>query len=491
MVRESARTMTAPAASTENTMRSSLFLLLALLAILSLPGCSLAPKYVRPGTPLPDAAPVSWPQFENMENAGWWSSFHSTALPRLQAEGMARNRNFAAAGWQLAQAIAQSRAARAPLFPWIGAEGTASRTGHHSGPNDAFVMTDALSGGFQASYELDVWGRLRSQADSASFMAEATLNDWRAVGLSLESDIAIAYFQVLALRERLAVQNEILSTTEQTLDYIAKQQRAGAASPLDLARQRSEVASIKARVQDLERQEQAAKNALNNLLGAAMTPEELNGLMAAESITKLTPPPVSPGLPSSLLLRRPDVLKAEAALMAANANIGAARAAFLPVVNLTVQGGWQSDEFHTLFRPSSTLYALASSLVAPIFQGGRLMAQHEAAKARAEELVARYQQAALSAFLETDTAIAATSYLAREEENRNTAVREAQEAYRIVRIQYREGSTDFLSLLDAQRTLLTAQDAQISVTLARLNTTVSLFKALGGGWGEMVPPHAQ
>lgn len=488
MPQENARTVLAP---TGNITRLLLVLFFILLVALSLPGCSLAPQYIRPGTSLPDAAPASWPQFENKENTIWWGSFQSVALPRLQAEGIARNRNFAAAGWQLAQAIAQSRVARAPLFPWIGAEGTASRTGHHAGPNDAFTMTDTLSGGFQASYELDVWGRLRSQADSAAFMAEATLNDWRAVGLSLESDIAIAYFQVLALRERLAVQKEILSTAEQTLNYIEKQQRAGAASTLDCARQRSEVASMKARVQDLERQEQAAKNALNNLLGAAITPEELDGIMAAESITRLTPPPVSPGLPSSLLLRRPDVLKAEAALKAANANIGAARAAFLPLVNLTVQGGWQSDEFHTLFRPSSTLYALASSLVAPIFQGGRLMAAHEAAKARAEELIARYQQAALSAFLETDTAIAAIGYLASEEENRNTAVREAREAYRIVRIQYREGSTDFLSLLDAQRTLLMSQDAQIAVTLARLNTTVSLFKALGGGWGDMMPPHVE
>jgi outer membrane protein TolC len=186
------------------------------------------------------------------------------------------------------------------------------------------------------------------------------------------------------------------------------------------------------------------------------------------------------GLPSSLLLRRPDILKAEASLKAANADIGASRAAFLPLVNLTVQGGWQSDEFHTLFTPTSTLYALASSLVAPIFQGGRLIAQHDAAIARREELVARYQQAALSAFLETDTAIAANSFLAKEEENRVVAVREANEAYRIVNIQYREGATDFLNLLDAQRTLLTAQDAQITVTLARLNTTVGLFKTLGG-----------
>lgn len=476
-------------------MRTFRMLLFFLPVVVLLQACSPAPIYMRPDPMLPETTPASWAQNqmspETAENAAWWAAFNSNALVRLQQEGLAQNHNVIASGRKLAQAVAQSRVARAPLFPWVGVEGGASRTGRHAGPADAFAVTDTISGGFQASYELDVWGGLRSQADSAAFMAEATLNDWRAVGLSLESDIAIGYFQLLALRERLSVQRNIVSTAEQTLEYIAKQQRAGAASTLDLARQRGDVASMKAGTQDLERREQAAKNALNNLLGAAITPDELDRLMSSESITKLTPPDVAAGLPSSLLLRRPDILKAEASLKAANADIGAARAAFLPLVNLTAQGGWQSDEFHTLLTPSSALYALASSLVAPIFQGGRLMARHDAAIARREELVAKYQQAALSAFLETDTAIAANSFLAKEEENRGVAVREADEAYRVVSVQYREGATDYLNLLDAQRTLLTAQDAQITVVLARLNTTAGLFKALGGAWGEAVPPQHQ
>ncbi|MDR2076840.1 MAG: efflux transporter outer membrane subunit [Desulfovibrio sp.] len=456
-----------------------------------LPACSLAPVYVRPDSRLPNAAPASWTRngsaLEAAENDGWWAGFNSRALVLLQREARAQNRDFAASGRRLAQAIAQSKEARASLFPWIGAEGAVSRAGSHPGSTGAFALTDAVSGGFQASYELDLWGRVRSQAESAAFAAEATLNDWRGIGLSLESDTAIAYFQLLALRERLALQRDILSAARQTLAYMEKQQRAGAATRLDLARQRGDVASMHARAQDLARQEQAAKNALNNLLGAASAPEDLDRLMSSESITILTPPAVVAGLPSSLLFRRPDILAAEASLKAANADIGPARAAFLPLVNLTAQGGWQSDEFHSLFRPDSTLYALVSSLVTPIFQGGRLAARHEAALARREELVARYQQAALFAFLETDTAIAANTFLLQEEEKRGLAEQEAREAYRLVRVQYREGSADFLSLLDAQRTLLTAQDARVTVSLARLNAAVSLFKALGGGWGERMP----
>ncbi|AMK11014.1 efflux transporter outer membrane subunit [Pseudodesulfovibrio indicus] len=479
-------------------MKTVHWILIVLSATACLQACSLVPKYEQPGNALPESIPESWPQEPLAtvfsDNAGWWEGFRSKALPLLQQEGVARNLNLSASGWRLAQAVAQSRVARSPLFPWLGATGSGSRKGAHVKPTgqhtDTINVADTFSGGFQASYELDIWGRLRSQADAAAFMAEATLDDWRSVGLSLESNIAVTYFQLLALRERLAVQRDILSTAQQTLDYIEKQQRAGAASALDLARQRSDVESMKARTKELERQMSAARNALNDLLGTATTPEGLDSLIAEDSITKLTPPAVVPGLPSSLLLRRPDILKAEASLKAANANIGAARAAFLPVVNLVAQGGWQSDELHSLFRPTSTLYSVAASFVTPIFQGGRLTAQHDAAVARKEELIARYQQTVLSAFLEIDTAIAANGFLAQEEADRGASVRDAREADRIVHVQYREGSTDFLSLLDAQRTLLTVQDARISATLARLNTTVGLFKALGGGWGERLPPNA-
>jgi NodT family efflux transporter outer membrane factor (OMF) lipoprotein len=462
--------------------------------VLLLQACSLVPAYspyTRPHAGLPETMPARWrenpaaPSHDAVINAAWWRKFGSVALPRLQEAGLARNHDFAASGWKLTQAVAQSRAARAPLFPWLGAEGQASRKGAHG--SGGFSMSDAVSGGFQASYELDVWGRIRSQADSAAFMAEASLNDWRAAGLALESDMALAYFYLLAQQERLAVQREILNAAAQMLEYMEKRQRAGAAMPLDIVRQKSDVAALEAGVQGLERQAQAAENSLNSLLGNAVTPEELKRLMNAETLTQLFPPTVPAGLPSDLLTRRPDILKAEAALKSANADIETARAAFLPMLKLTVQGGWQSDELHSLFRPSSALYALIASLTAPVFQGGRLEAQYDTAIARQEEMLARYQQTALSGFLETDTAIAANGFLAQEAAKRTEAVREAQEAFQIVRVLYREGAAESLAVLDAQRTLLNTRDAQVAVTLARLNASVSLFKALGGGWGEQTP----
>ncbi|MDL2284017.1 efflux transporter outer membrane subunit [Oxalobacter sp. OttesenSCG-928-P03] len=475
-------------------MKKRKYLAAVILGTGALVSCSLTPDYLRPDAGLPKEAPVSWEQGvkaqkeESDLNAGWWHGFGSDTLLRLQKAGLAQNHDFAARGWQLAQAVAQARVARAPLFPWLGAEVHGSRLGEHDNRTHRFSMTDTVSGSFQASYEVDIWGKLRSQADSASFIAEATLNDWRAAGLSLESDIALAYFYLLGQKERLAVQSRILDAARQMLDYMEKRHRAGAASPLDIARQKSDVAAMEARVEELERVAQAATNNLNNLLGNAVITDELSDAIRKEKLTDLLAPAVPAGLPSDLLIRRPDILSAEAMLKSANADIGAARAAFLPSIFLTAQGGTQSSSLHNLFHSSSLFYALASSLVAPIFEGGRLEAQLDITLARREEMVARYQQAALSAFLEVDTAIAANAFLMREEKKRREASEQAQEAYRIVSVRYAAGAEEFLAVLDAQRTMLNAEDAVVTVALARLNASAGLFKALGGGWAESLPP---
>lgn len=475
-------------------MKRRKYLVAMVLGAGVLHACSLTPEYARPDSGLPKESPVSWQQGvdaqkrESALNAKWWKGYGSAALVRLQQAGLTQNHDFTARGWQLAQAVALARVARAPLFPWLGANANASRYGEHDNATRRFSMTDTVSGSFQASYEVDVWGRLRSQADSAAFIAEATLNDWRATGLSLESDIALAYFYLLGQKERLVVQQRILDTALQMLDYMEKRHRAGAASPLDIARQKSDVAAMEARVEELERVTQAGMNNLNNLLGNAMITDELEKAIASENLTDLLAPYVPAGLPSDLLARRPDILSAEAMLKSANADIGAARAAFLPSILLTAQGGTQSSSLHNLFRSSSLFYMLASSLVAPIFEGGRLEAQLDTTLARREEMVARYQQAALSAFLEVDTAIGANAFLMREEKKRREASEQAKEAYRIVSVRYAAGAEEFLAVLDAQRTMLNAEDAVVTVTLARLNASAGLFKALGGGWGENLPP---
>lgn len=458
-----------------------------LLASVYISGCSLAPGYVRPDAGLPATAPPGWDQSVADLNTEWWQGFGSSTLPYLQARGRSGNYDFAASGWNLAQAMARVRVSRSALFPWINAEGGATRTGAYTTDRSQYNKVDVVSGAFQVSYELDVWGKIRSETDGAAFLAEAGLNDWRAAGLSLESTIALSYFHLLSVRERLRVQTDVLEASRKTLRFIETQLASGASSRLDMVRQRSAVSSMEAGVTQLHQAYKSAENDLNSLLGTATMPPELVGSIVREKITALNTPTVPSGLPSGLLTRRPDILSAEGVLQSANANVGVARAAFLPSISLTARGGWQSDDLSSLFTPQSALFSLVSNLLAPIFQGGRLVAQHDIAVARQKEMAAKYQQTVLNAFLEVDTAIATTAFLTEEESRRSIAVKDAREAYRILRIQYAEGAEDLLAVLDAQRTLLQTEDALITVTQARLNASVALFKALGGGWDSRYP----
>lgn len=453
--------------------------------------CSLAPTYSRPDVHFPEHMPEAWSKGTvpvdaegNTFGKNWWNDFGSQTLPELQAVALKRNYLLAAKGWEVKQALAQARMSRAGFFPWAGMEVAASRTGSHPAQGQRFVMNDVVSGIFQASYEVDVWGKIKTASDSADFTAQATHYDMRAAGISLEADVALSYFQYLAQKQRLAVQKDILASLEKTLRFLERQVDAGASIPLNLARQRGVIAETESKIQELQRQAAEAKSNLQSFLGAATLEPHLHDRLESEAFPDLALPGVPAMLPSELLTRRPDVLRAEAALMATNANIGVARAALLPSIQLTAAGGWQSAALHSLLAPESTLYSLVSSLTAPIFQGGKLAAQHDLATARHEELVARYQQTTLNAFLEVDNSIAACAYLKEETGYREETARQAREAYRVVQIQYKEGIVSFLSVLDAQRTMLNAEDALVLTSLVRMNTAVGLFRALGGGWKQ-------
>jgi NodT family efflux transporter outer membrane factor (OMF) lipoprotein len=250
-----------------------------------------------------------------------------------------------------------------------------------------------------------------------------------------------------------------------------------------VAQQRQQVASISAAIPDLEGQRRQAVNALALLAGTtAGALGEPGGALDA-----LTLPVIQPGIPSDLLRRRPDIRSAEASLVAANADIGVARAAFLPSISLTAEGGIASAMLDAVFRPESLLYSLAASLVAPIFDGGRRDADLEASKARYEELVYSYQQTALTAFREVEDALVDQESQALREAALIESARQARQAYGIAATQYRAGAIDLLTLLDTQRTLLSAQDSLVQARLARFTAAVSLAKALGGGWQGGVP----
>lgn len=455
----------------------------ALMLSLLLGACSLSPDYTRPETELPEKYSQAKGGASSTENAEWWQGFKSSALVRLQALALENNHNFRANRLSLAQTIAQARVARSSLLPGVDAGLSGSRRGSHS-DSGGFSLSDSFSGSVQASYELDIWGANREGYNAAGYQAIAGLNAWRGVGLSLESEVALTYFSYLAAKENLAVYESMLGLARQVLDYQTKRERLGASAPLDVSRQRGSVESMEAEYLSYKNKMNEAMNSLCALLGVYEMPSELGARIDRERMRDILPPEVSPGLPAELMARRPDIAEAEARLLAANANIGVARSAFLPGISLTVSGGYQSDSLSSLFNAGSSLFSLAGSLAAPIFNFGKLTAQYESSLAAKEELIVRYQEAALNAFLEVSTALTANTLLREQEAHRIKSADENTEAYRIARVRYATGAEDFLTVLDAQNTVLSSENSLVQTRLERLNSSVSLFKALGGGWAE-------
>ena len=463
-------------------MQKAILLLLPAL----LGACSMVPDYATPQVETPKA--YANEQQASLQAASlaeakltdtWWTAFDSAELNQLMATARASNFDIKAALARIAQARAQIRGAEAALYPTFDASGSAGR----SGANDNTPDGNSYRGNLAVSYELDLWGANRAAVSGAEAAAAATAYDAVALDLVLQGDVANAYVTYLALGERLRVAQANLRLARDVLALVEEQAAAGAVSGLELAQQRQQVASIAAQIPDLEGQRRQAINALALLLG---TTTGAVGEPGGE-LYELSVPPIQPGVPAELLLRRPDVRSAEASLIAANADIGVARAAFYPTISLTAEGGIASVALDAFLRPESLLYSLVSSLVAPIFDGGRRQADLDVAQARKEELVYGYQQSALSAYREVEDALVDQQSQAQQEQALIESANQAQQAYELAALQYRAGATDLLTLLDAQRTLLSAQDALVQARLGRLSAAVALAKALGGGWQGGVP----
>ena len=481
-------------AHSEN-MRRYIFQPLIILAVaLFLSGCSLSPDYVRPDLDLPEtytdgAFESTLPEGTIMpspvaaysaETHDWWRNFESPALIELQQRSLANSHAFRAERESLAQALYRARQARAILFPSVNASTSGSHRG--SGVSGGYLKSDALSGTIQASYELDIWGANRETAQAAGHRFIAGLNAWRGAGLSLESEVALTYFSYLAARENLAVYDATLRNAGEVLAYQETREKFGSTAPLDVARQRSSVSSMEAgRINYLIKMT-SARNSLCQLIGATELPADIAAMMEKETIGSLVPPTINVGIPSDLLLRRPDLAQAEANLKAANADIGIARAAFLPGITLSASAGWQSDSLSSLISPASALFSLGTSLLQPIFQGGKIFNKYEETLAAHRELMERYREVALAAFLEVATALDSNKFLQEQEAHRNLSRQQATVAYRIARLRYEAGAEDFLAVLNAQESVLNAESQTVQSRLERLNTTVALFKALGGGW---------
>ena len=446
---------------------------LVVLLMTAIAGCaSLTTSPVpSPELAMPAGYQQSAGEAGNPAPADWWKAFNAQELSALVDDAQKGSPDLAIAAERVRQAEAAVRVAGASLFPAVNASANTSR---QSGNGNSSGSSASLS----ASYEVDLWGRNASLTRSAQSSAQATGFDAETARLSLIAGVADAYFEVLGLRGRLAIARDNLATAERVLGVVQARYENGAASALDLSRQRTAVEQSRAAIPPLELSERQTLAALAILTGRPPEGFDIQGA----ALTPLDVPAIAPGLPAELLTRRPDVASAEANLQAANADLAAARAALLPSISLTGAAGKATDALLSLAGGPGATVGIAASLLQPIFDGGRLRAQRSIAESRERELVQSYRGAILAALGDVEKALAATSGTEEQERLQQGVVEQARKSLSLAEIRYKEGADDLLSTLDAQRTLFQAEDQLASLRLSRLEAAVALYKALGGGW---------
>jgi outer membrane protein, multidrug efflux system len=463
---------------------------LPVLGLLMLTGCHMGPDYQRPELDVPSAyrasaeSAIAWPEGE------WWRGFRSPELDALIAAAQAQNFDIAAAVARVHQADAQLRIAGAALLPTV--DGTADanwqrvglRTGSTSssfirGGNQAAEF-HSYSAGLNASYLVDFWGQARASRASAAASAMFSRFDQDTVALTVVTDVATTWFTALALADRLVVAQRNLADSEQTLAVIKGRFEAGTASALDVAQQESQVALERAVVPGLRSQMDQQVIGLGILTGRP--PEAI--AVHPGTLAGLGLPPVSAGLPSALLRRRPDVSAAEAQLVAQNFDIQVARAAFFPTIQLTGSAGYQAAALNQLVGPGNVLMSLAAGLTLPMFDGGTLRGQLELSKGRYDELLADYRKAVVQAFTDVDLALTEWRFTSEQEALQAVAAARARRAADIARAQMTAGTVDVTTVLTTETTQFNAEDTLVQVRLARFQALLSLYKALGGGWTQ-------
>jgi len=437
-------------------------------------GCTQAPT---PPSALPQPAP-RWSHAEASQGQPlqpeWWQAFASPELDHLQRQALDANQDLAAAVARLRQAEASARLAGAPLWPSLDGELQASREARLGGEPD--VDGNLHSASLAASYELDLWGRLRADRDAAAERLAASRFDRDALRVSLSAAVASAWLQELGLAERERVAQLNLENAEQVLRTVAARRQVGAATALELAQQSGVVAVQRRDLLVLRQAREDARIALAILLG-----QRLDQLPASQArLDALQAPQFDAGVPSQWLPQRPDLARAEAQLAAADADVQAARAALLPRLSLRASVGGEGSGARRIF--ADPLYSLAAALSAPIFDGGRLAAELDLSRAQREELLANYRGALIDAFADVESALNAVAGSQAQEQAQAEVLIQAQRAFELAEHRYRAGAETLLSLLDTQRSLYAAEDAAATLRLQRLQASVSLARALGGGW---------
>ncbi len=461
--------------------------LLTLSIVAGLAGCgTLAPKYERPASPVPAVYPVSTASgpSENVADLAWQEFFADARLRGLIDIALGNNRDLRVAVLNIERARAQYRVQRSQSFPGVSASGsgTSSRTPAGVSSTGQTMVTHQYSANLGISaYELDLFGRVRSlnaQALEQYLSTEAACN---ATQISLISEVANAYLTWAADIERLALAKETLRSQSESYALTQRRFELGSASALTLRQLQSSVDSARVDVALYAGRILQDRNAVALLIGTEV-PDNLAPGELGDEVNAL--PDLPAGLPSDLLLRRPDVLQAEHQLKSSTANIGAARAAFYPRITLTASAGSSSAELSGLFKAGSGAWSFMPQITLPIFDGGSNRANLDDAKAARDIAVAQYEKSIQTAFREVADALADRSSLTDQLEAQQSLADANADAMRLSNARYDRGVDSYLEVLDAQRSWYSAQQGLITTRLSRLSNAVTVFKALGGGWSS-------
>ena len=441
----------------------------------------MGPNYKRPEVATPDqyrgvekpAADVS------LADKPWWDLFQDENLKALIDEALKNSPDAQVAAWRVEQYRAQAGIARAPLFPQIDAAGgwTRGRESSFVYPPGEKPVGESYEAAGTLSWEIDLWGRLRrlNEAGRAQYLASEEAR--RGVMLSLVSNVAIAYYQLCAMDQYLDIAKKTTGAFQTTFDLFDRKLKGGAASALQTSSALGDLGNVAAQVPDLEAKIVQQENALCVLLGRPPGPIKRSALPS----TEILPLDVPAGLPSALLERRPDVLAAEQALVAYNANVGAAMASMFPTISLTGLLGGISPEVNQLFGDGKR-WSVSAGLFQPLFHGGALYFQYEAAKALYGQSLAQYDQAVNNAFAETSSSLVTNQKLAESEKHQRSSVEAYREAVRLANERYNSGLSSYFEVLLMMERLYPAEQLLVDYQYRRLGNFILLYKALGGGW---------
>jgi multidrug efflux system outer membrane protein len=443
-----------------------------------LAGCApVGPNYVRPKMPTPAQFRfVDDTQAQSLADSPWWQVFDDPALQALIHDAIEKNLDLRAAVARLERARAQAGIAKSFLYPQVDASATYSVRQNIGGDGDVTHQSGVY--GFQLSWELDLFGRIRREHESAFAVMLATEQGRRGVLVTLVGDVATSYFQLREFDAELAVSRETLRVNDETVTYFRNRLDGGVSNRLEVDRMAANRAATAATIPDLERQIAEIEHALSLLLG------RVPGPIARPPVGQATqlPPAVPAGLPASLLERRPDVVEAEQLLVSANANVGVAKSLFFPTVSLTGFLGAVSGDLTTLLGGSGGVWQVSPGLLQPVFNAGRLRQNLEAARASFDEAVAQYQKAALNSYREVADALITIQKLSLIRAQVELGVAALADADDLARSRYDSGLASYLEILTADQDLFTAQLRLAQARGDEFRARADLYRALGGGW---------